>query len=634
MLGTKAYRLAAVIALIGTLLLASLTPASVRAEPNGGTALQDYVLAMQPGWNLGNTFEASGSETSWGNPPVTEDFIRAIASEGYRSIRIPITWNHRMGSAPDYAIQTEFMNRIQEVVDWALEAELYVMINLHHDSHWIVNMESEHDQVMDKFNAVWQQIAAHFRDYPDKLMFESINEPRFSEDWSKDAPVYFAMLDELNTAFHRIVRDSGGMNGERPLVIPSITANHSQARLDAMYETIDKLDDPNLIATIHYYGLYSFSVNLGGSTTFDDEARTDLEQAFDRAHDTFVARGIPVIVGEFGLLGFDKSVDTISRGEILKYLEYITYYSREKKLPLMLWDNGQHFDRHAFEWKNPDMFEVMHKGWSGRSSNAETDALYLKQGEEIQDAAILMHMNGNTLSEIRHGGQVLQAGIDYSLEGDRLTIASALLRSLVPESPGSYETLTCVFSAGADWNIRIIRYDTPMLREIEGTRGLFVIPVKYNGDRLATMEAVYANGGNAGPDDWTSYKEFGKAFEPDYDANLVKLTSAFFDQVEDGEVLINLHFWSGEAVGYKLSVAGNKIIGNPLDDEGITAADSEEPGTPTESNGDSSDLEAVDQPALDSETREYQAYILAGIAAVVVTLLLVAGIKRKSKFRK
>lgn len=128
------------------------------------------------------------------------------------------------------------------------------------------------------------------------------------------------MLDELNVSFHAIVRHSGGNNNKRPLVLSTLTAAPTRARLDELAKTITKLNDDRLIATFHYYGYYAFSVNLGGSTTFDNTAREDLIQAFDRAYDTFTAKGIPVIVGEFGLLGFDKSLDTVQHGEILKFL--------------------------------------------------------------------------------------------------------------------------------------------------------------------------------------------------------------------------------------------------------------------------------------------------------------------------
>jgi len=153
----------------------------VKAEGKGEvSAMQTYVEAMQPGWNLGNTFDATGGETSWGNPSTTKEMIEQIAASGYKSIRIPITWKHRMSA--DYTIEPAFLTRIQEVVDWSLDSGLYVMINLHHDTSWIMKMETEHDVVMDRFNAAWVQISAYFKDYPNKLMFESINEPRFSED--------------------------------------------------------------------------------------------------------------------------------------------------------------------------------------------------------------------------------------------------------------------------------------------------------------------------------------------------------------------------------------------------------------------------------------------------------------------
>ncbi|MGO4376166.1 glycoside hydrolase family 5 protein, partial [Paenibacillus sp. MCAF20] len=177
-------------------------------------------------------------------------------------------------------------------------------------------------------------------------------------------------------SFHSIVRGSGGSNKLRPIVLSTLTASSSQKRLNELDKTIAKLDDKRIIATVHYYGFYPFSVNLGGVTTFNEEARNDLVQTFDRVHETFVAKGIPVIIGEFGLLGFDKSVDTIEQGEKLKYFEYLGYYAKQKQLTTMLWDNGQHFDRRALEWKDPELFAVMKASAGGRSSTASTDQLF------------------------------------------------------------------------------------------------------------------------------------------------------------------------------------------------------------------------------------------------------------------
>lgn len=557
------------ILLLAVLVTAVPVQAETRAKKN---ALQAYVESLGPGWNLGNTFEASGDETSWGNPAVTQAFIGQLAAEGYKSIRIPVTWKHRMGDAPDYVIRQDFMARIQEIVDWSLAADLHVIINLHHDSNWVMNMAAEHDEVLARFNAAWTQIAGHFKDYPDSLMFESLNEPRFSDDWSKDSPEYFTMLDELNVSFHTIVRHSGGNNKRRPLVLSTLTAAPTQARLDALAETIKKLNDDRLIATFHYYGYYAFSVNLGGSTTFDTTAREDLIQAFDRAYDTFTAKGIPVIVGEFGLLGFDKSLSTVQHGEILKFFEYVTYYAHEKKMPLMLWDNGQHFDRRTFKWIDEELHQVMKQGWKGRSSNAETDSVYILKDAEIKDTAIPLNLNGNMFTALLNQEQALVKGTDYELDGDHLVLKSALLQKLVTQKYGINVALTARFSAGADWRLDIIYYDTPSLISAQAPEGIYTIPVWFNGDSLATLEAVYTAGGNAGPNDWTPFKEYYKAFYPDYTTGEIKFTDDFWKEVKDGEVQLKMHFRSGAVIPYTITKTGTQIAGVSAEDAEKAAA--------------------------------------------------------------
>lgn len=548
------------------LLAVVVQPIPVEAvSTSNKSPMQEYVETLGPGWNLGNTFEASGEETSWGNPPTTKALIDQIAAEGYKSIRIPITWKHRMGDAPDYVIQQEFMARIQEVVDWSLEAKLHVMINLHHDSHWIMNMETEHDEVVARFNAAWTQIAGHFKNYPDTLMFESINEPRYSDDWSKDTPEYFTMLDELNVSFHKIVRGSGGKNSKRPLVLSTLTAAPTEARLLELSKTISKLQDDRLIATFHYYGYYPFSVNLG-ATIFDDTAREDLIQAFDRAYEIFTAKGIPVIVGEFGLLGFDKSLETVQHGEVLKFFEYIIHYANEKKMPLLLWDNGQHFDRRSFKWVDEELHQVMKQGWKGRSSNAESDSIYIRKNAELQDTALSLNLNGNTFTDLLAGGQALVKGTDYELAGEQLILKSALLTRLITEEYGLNATLTAVFSTGADWSIKLIHYDTPSLKSSQGPQGIFTLPVQFNGDNLATLEAVYTGGGNAGPNDWTPFKEYFRHFYPDYKTGEIKFTDEFWSEVRDGEVQFKMHFRSGEVIPYTITKDGYSIVGVSAED--------------------------------------------------------------------
>ncbi|KOR88058.1 cellulase family glycosylhydrolase [Paenibacillus solani] len=527
--------------------------------------LQAYVQDMQPGWNLGNSLDSVGAdETAWGNPCITKALIDQIAAQGYKSIRIPVTWNEHIGSAPNYTINSAYMDRVQEVVDWALDADLYVMINVHHDSWlWISHMENNRNDVTAKYNAIWTQIANRFKHHSNKLMFESVNEPRFTDGGTTNETTAFRMLDELNMSFHQIIRSSGANNAKRPLVLSTLEASPTQERMNELYKTMNKLNDANLIATVHYYGFWPFSVNIAGYTRFEEDTRNDIDQTFNNVYNTFIARGIPVILGEYGLLGFDQSTDVIEHGEKLKFFEYLTHYLKQKNITHMLWDNGQHFKRTAFSWNDPELYNIMKAGWSGRSSTADTDLVFVKKGAALQDKKISLNLNGNTLTEIRTNGLPLVAGQDYTLNGNTLTFTSSLLSRLTASGQfGVNAVLTAKFNRGADWNFKIIYNDKPVLRSTQGTINSFSIPTTFNGDQLATMEAVYAAGGNVGPQDWTYFKEFGYTFSPSYLSNQITLKPAFFNEVRDGDVTLKFHFWSGEIITYKITKNGSSVTGS------------------------------------------------------------------------
>lgn len=539
-----------------------------QAKPAPKNKIQSYVDDMQPGWNLGNTLDATGEdETSWGNPRVTKELIKKIAGQGYKSIRIPITWDQHMGEAPDYAIEKAYLDRVEEVVGWALDAKLYVMINVHHDSWlWVSHMEKKHDEVLARYNAAWTQIADRFNDKPNKLMFESINEPRFTDGGSTDEAKMEEMLVELNTSFHTIVRNSGGDNDVRPLVLPSLETSPTQTRMDGLYKTITELDDPNLIATVHYYGFWPFSVNIAGYTKFEKDTKNDIIQTFDNVYNTFVAKGIPVIVGEYGLLGFDKNTGVIEQGEKLKFFEYLTYYLKEKKITSMLWDNGQHFNRKTYKWSDSELYQVMMSGLKGRSSSSESDLVYLKKGAKIADTNVNLNLNGNKLTTISVGGKYIQKGEDYTLNGEVLTLKASLLTSLTASNKyGENAVLTIKFNKGAAWRLKVVVYDTAKLSNAEGTTEAFAIPTSFNGNQLATMEAVYTTGGNAGPQNWTSFKEFGYTFAPSYDTKEIKLLPNFFKEVVDGEVQLKFHFWNGDVITYMITKSGNSVVGKALE---------------------------------------------------------------------
>lgn len=535
-------------------------------ETAAPSKIQAYVNDMKPGWNLGNSLDAVGEdETAWGNPRITKELIQNIAAQGYKSIRIPVTWEAHIGEAPDYKIDSAYMNRVQEVVDWALDANLYVMLNVHHDSwRWVSYMEKDHDNVLARYNAVWTQIAETFKYASNKLMFESINEPRFTEGGTTNEAVAYRMLDELNTSFHKIVRSSGANNANRPLVLPTLHTSSNQADLDALNQTITKLNDPNIIATVHYYGFWPFSVNIAGYTTFNEEVQKDITDTFDRVYNAFTAKGIPVIVGEYGLLGFDQHTGVIEQGEKLKFFEFIAHYLHQKQMTTMLWDNGQHFSRTDYTWSDPDLYNVMKAGWEGRSATAETDLIYLNAGEAVQDRTIKLNLNGNKLRSLTNGSTSLVKVKHYTVKGDTLTLKADLLKQLVSSGElGINAKLTAKFNNGADWTFHIISSTAPVLSKASGTTESFAIPVAFNGNQLATMEANYTNGEIAGPQNWTSFKEFAYTFSPDYVRQVIELKPAFFKETNDGEIILKFHFWNGDVVSYKMTKKGSSIVGEP-----------------------------------------------------------------------
>jgi len=393
------------------------------------------------------------------------------------------------------------------------------------------------------------------------LVFESVNEPQFS-DSSGDAQ-NAALLNELNTSFHRIVRESGGNNATRLLVLPTLHTSADQARLNELVTTFDALGDSNLAATVHYYGYWPFSVNVAGGTRFDATAQKDLTDAFERVHSTFVARGIPVIVGEYGLLGFDRHTGTIQQGEKLKFFESFGHHARAKGLTTMLWDNGQHFQRTGFRWNDPELFAQIKSSWTTRSGTASSDHVFSARAATVNDKTLTLNLNGTSFSGLRHGSTDPVRGRDYTVQGDRLTItAAAITRLSGARAYGTNAVLHARFSRGVPWRIDLITHDTPVLRNASGTTSSFAIPTEFRGDRLATMEARYADGGNAGPHDWTSYKEFDRAFAPDYNANATRLTSDFFAEVRDGSrVTLTFHYWSGATVTYHVTKSGTSVTG-------------------------------------------------------------------------
>lgn len=524
----------------------------------------DAVADMQPSWNVGNTMDAIPTETSWGNPLITKQLFDTAKADGFRSVRLPVTWSGHQSATAPYTIDPTWLARVKQVVDWAISDGLYVDLNVHHDSwQWIANMPTDHDGVLARFDATWTQIAAAFKNEPRKLLFEAVNEPQFTNATDAQSQQY---LNELNNSFFDIVRHSGGRNDTRLLVL-TVSSGDRQTALDGLSAEIASLHDPNLVATVHNYGFWPFTVNIAGFDTFNAQSQQDTTDIFTRVYDTFVAKGIPVYMGEWATFkdpGYGN-YNAIEPGEGLKFYEYFEYEARIHHVTTALWDTGLFIDRNTFQIRVPDLWAMIQAGLKTRSGTGATDQLFVPKSGPITPWTTTLNLNGTRFEGLSAGDWRLVKGKDYAIDGDQLTLTAATVTKLVGDQTlGADSTLTVRYSRGVPWKINVITYSPVTQANATGdtTNGL-VIPTAFNGDILAEMEAKYADGSGAGPASWTTYQEFGGSYVPDQSGNTITMTPAFLTAINDGvPVTLTFYYWSGAKTTYTVTKSGTTVTGS------------------------------------------------------------------------
>lgn len=346
------------------------------------TASISYAKNMEPGWNLGNTFDSVDSwsdksdpnwvdpgENTWGNPNVTKELIHSIKESGFKSIRIPFSCYSRLGAAPDYKIKQSYLDRYAEVVNWALDEGLYVIVDpCHYDVYAFYNKIGTDDgSALRQYKAVWTQVANYFKDYSDKLCFEPLNEPSFQGTMSEQIKIN----NEANKIFYDIVRNSGGNNANRMLLFPNLNTNAGIEESQGNFQNILSMNDKNIIATFHYYGYWPFSANIAGTTTFDEKTKNHVNEAFDIIYNNFIAKGIGVICGEYGVLGTVGT--TVEMGEYLKYMEYVASYGHEKGMAMVIWDAGDIVSRYNYTWDYVSLKLQLAKKYTGEYNAKNAD---------------------------------------------------------------------------------------------------------------------------------------------------------------------------------------------------------------------------------------------------------------------
>lgn len=302
---------------------------------------EELMKEMKIGWNLGNTFDAPDGEMSWGMPATTKEMIEKVHELGFNTIRIPISWHKHVGPAPEYTIDEAWLERVETVVGYALDLGMYVIINSHHDNGVYYPAPENEENGKTYLNAIWTQIATHFKDADHHLIFQTMNEPRIegaSYEWSIDAknPDCMAaveVINQLNQTAVDAIRATGGRNAER-WVIVSAYAGSPQSSITSKFRLPE---DPagKLIVSVHAYSPYNLCLNVNSpESTYTDRMASDFTGFMKSVNYKFVKDGIPVIIDEMGCINKNNPDD--------RYAWAKAYVSAAKEYGMICiwWDNG------------------------------------------------------------------------------------------------------------------------------------------------------------------------------------------------------------------------------------------------------------------------------------------------------
>ena len=340
----------------------------------------EMVEAMGAGWNLGNTLEANSNgtpnETVWGNPKASSALMKLIKDSGFNTIRIPVSYLSKIGSAPDYKIDADWLARVKEVVDMALAEDLYVITNIHGDGYhgvtggWLLCDAQNQTEIKAKYKAVWQQIASTFKDYDEHLIFESMNEVfDGTYEWQNPGVPYpnagyYQNINDYNQIFVETVRPISLNNAKRWLLIPGWNTDidlTSEAKGFKIPE--DKYVDRStsgkrLMISVHYYapwdlcgddtdagvtrwGDEAWKENSSKCTTYGQGANSESTMIgqFDKLKTWCTSQGYPVVVGEYGTV--DKTSYDAENSQYTAYwTKTLCENARRVGAVPVLWDNG------------------------------------------------------------------------------------------------------------------------------------------------------------------------------------------------------------------------------------------------------------------------------------------------------
>lgn len=349
---------------------------------------------MGRGINLGNTMDCTTQwvsnptmkdyETGWGAPLTTKEMVDGMKTAGFDTLRIPISWMNGMyfskissnySSSLDYMklfteekdakIKDEYFDRIDEIISYALDNDMYVIINDHYDYGWWDAFKSTdtYDAAMYHYKSMWEQIASHYKDYSEKLIFESANEELSAAYDSWENPNDFMGYDtvnEINQTFVDLVRKSGGNNSKRYLLIAGVNTNIAKTCDDRFKMPKDTIEN-HLMVSVHFYDPYPYCdmwqdadwAKVQTSWGTDAEKNT-MKTTLDKMT-KFTENGYGVVIGEYGVLPKENGGKYERKDNDTEWFKYFLEICDTNGYVPVLWDQCGMYNRVAAEMRFADI---------------------------------------------------------------------------------------------------------------------------------------------------------------------------------------------------------------------------------------------------------------------------------------
>lgn len=431
-----------------------------------------YLIAneMGQGINLGNTMEATKAlgemdkfteatdfEQAWGAPITTQEYIDAIHSYGFNTLRIPVAWSSMVSKDGNYTINEKMLGRVEEIVNYALNNGMYVIVNDHWDYGWWGQFGSADETVVEnawkRYEAYYTQISERFKNYSDHLIFESgneefgdrlndkVNADGYTDDVTGVAGILtkdecYALANKLNQKFVEIVRGSGGNNEYRHLLIAGYNTNIEMTADDRYVmptDTIKENGTTKMSVSVHYYDPWSYCGDGAKGATYTEDDKKNHTIQFDKLK-KFTDAGYGVIVGEYG-------VCNPRQDGVVDWLNDVMCVAAERGCLPVLWDTpGMYFNRDSCIMNYKDVAKLYNS-----VTGAKGDTMSIKSNTGVPDNEI-------NVIDIPEGVTPVWSweGLWKKNEGDNVCIDGSIVSE---EDPSKFvQTTSCTDESKISFN--------------------------------------------------------------------------------------------------------------------------------------------------------------------------------------